>query len=372
MILKRHLRKAYTCARGYYLAVSQPTPDAPRVTTRLHGVLKARFRHRIGPRYYSLFRLAAVESAQWDDYVIDNEAYRDHFRACSAERYRRILNHKSLFFEHCQRHGLPTPTLRAIIPTSAATSAGDGLDVSGPVTPTVQHWLEFLGDGTDDLFIKTDDGSYGDGAFSATRRGDRWEYCGRTTTLSDLFHFVRERADQSRRPYIAQSRIHVHHGLRHLMSPTAVGCVRIVTYMKDGEVHFFRAEIKLTAGEGDIDNFVLGTTGNVVAAVDIDSGRMSVGYASRSPAWPVIQPVTEHPDTGEPIEGTPVPLWEEVKALALQAQRSLPEVRTVGWDIAITPDGPVILEGNSTYGLDILQIAHQRGFKREMEQIFRG
>lgn len=372
MILKRHCRKVYTCARSYYLAVSQPTPDAPRVTTRLHGVFKARFRHRIGPRYFSLFRLAAVEPARWNDYVIDDEDYRDNFRACSDERYRRILRHKSLFFEHSQRHGLATPTLRAIIPASASAQRDDGSDNSGLVAPTARRWLELLGDCTDDLFIKSDDGSNGDGAFSATHRQGRWEYCGRTTTLSDLFYFAREHANQSRSPYIAQSRIHVHHGLRHLMSPTAVGCVRIVTYMKDGEAHFFRAEIKLTTGDGEIDNFVLGTTGNVVAAVDIDSGRLSVGYASRSITWPVIEPVAEHPDTGEPIQGTRLPLWDAVKALALQAQRSLPQVKTVGWDIAITPEGPVILEGNTTYGLGSLQIAHQRGFKREMEQILRG
>ncbi|WP_018139529.1 MULTISPECIES: sugar-transfer associated ATP-grasp domain-containing protein [unclassified Thioalkalivibrio] len=372
MTLKRHLREVYICARRYYLAVSQPTPDAPRVTTRLHGVLKARLWHGISPRYYSVFRLAAVDPARWDDYVIDNDHYRDRFRACSAEQYRRILNHKSLFSEHCQRHGLLTPALRAIIPTSAAMPGADGLDTSGPVTPTVQHWLECLGDCNDDLFIKTDDGSYGDGALLATRRGDRWEYCGRATPLSGLFHYIRERANQRRSPYIAQSRIHIHHGLRHLMSPTAVGCVRIVTYMKDGEAHVFRSEIKLTAGEGDIDNFMLGTTGNVVAAVDIDSGRMSVGYASRSPAWPVIQPVSEHPDTGRRIEGTRLPLWEDVKSLALQAQRSLPKVKTIGWDIAITPEGPMIVEGNTTYGLASLQVAHQRGFKQEMEQIFRG
>lgn len=372
MILKRHVRKAYTCARGYYMTVSQPTPDAPRVTERLRGVLKARFRHHIGPRYYSLYRLAAVEPSRWSDYVIDNEDYRDHFRARSAELHRRIINRKTLFFAHCQRHGLPTPPVRAIIPLSEPSPGGDSLDIPGPVAPNVRRWLELVRDHADDLFIKSDDGSYGDGAFSAARRHEGWYYCGRTTTPNDLFYFVQARANQSRRPYIAQSRIHVHNQLKPLMSPTAVGCVRIVTYMRGGEASLFRSEVKLTAGEGDTDNFVLGSTGNVVAAVDMDSGRLSVGYASRSPDWPVIQPVSRHPDTGERIEGATLPLWEAVKALALQAQRSLPEVKTIGWDIAITPDGPVILEGNTTYGLASLQIAHQRGFKREMEQIFRG
>uniref|UniRef100_UPI00037ADD11 sugar-transfer associated ATP-grasp domain-containing protein n=1 Tax=Thioalkalivibrio thiocyanoxidans TaxID=152475 RepID=UPI00037ADD11 len=332
----------------------------------------ARFRYRIGPRYYSLYRLASVEPSRWNDYVIDNEDYRDHFRARSAERDRTTISRKSLFFAHCQRHGLPTPTLQAIIPSDEVPLGGDGFSKPAPVVLDARRWLELLGDCADDLFIKSDDGSYGDGAFSAIWRQGRWLCCGRTTTPSGLFYFIRERANQSHRPYIAQSRIHVHHDLRNLMSPAAVGCVRIVTYMRGGEAHLFRAEIKLTAGDGETDNFVLGVTGNVVAAVDMGTGRLAVGYASRSPAWPVIQPVAEHPDTGKRIEGTRLPLWEEVKSLALQAQRSLPEVKTIGWDIAITPEGPLILEGNTTYGLASLQIAHQRGFKREMEHIFRG
>ncbi|WP_018175029.1 MULTISPECIES: sugar-transfer associated ATP-grasp domain-containing protein [unclassified Thioalkalivibrio] len=373
MILKRHLRKAYSCARGYYLAVSQPTPDAPRVTTRMHGVLKARFRHRIGPRHYSLFRLATVDPSHWQDYVIDNKAYGDHFRAISAERHRSTVSRKSLFFAHCVRHGLPTPPVQAIIPPGHETPPVEGSpEGAGTVVTSARRWLEVLQAGEEDLFIKPDDGAYGDGAFSATRRNDRWHYCGRVTALSDLFYFVRARASQSQTCFIAQSRIQPHDKLSGLMSPTAVGCVRIVTYMRDGKARLFCAEIKLTAGEGDTDNFGLAANGNMVAAVDMDSGRLSLGYTSRSPAWPVIQPVTEHPDTGEPIEGTPLPLWEEVKALALQAQRSLPEVKTIGWDIAITPEGPLILEGNTTYGLASLQIAHQRGFRREMEQIFRG
>uniref|UniRef100_UPI000370B6B0 sugar-transfer associated ATP-grasp domain-containing protein n=1 Tax=Thioalkalivibrio thiocyanoxidans TaxID=152475 RepID=UPI000370B6B0 len=369
----RHFRRAYTCARGYYLAVSQPNPDAPRVTTRLHGVLKARFRYRIGPRYYSLYRLASVEPSRWNDYVIDNKAYGDNFRSISEERFRSIINRKSLFFAHCVHHSLPTPPVRAIIPPSnGAHTGGDGFDITGPVATNARDWLGLVQTGEGDLFIKSDDGAYGDGAFSATRQSDRWHYCGRASSLSDLFYYVRERANRSQTCFIAQSRIHAHDELRSLMSPTAVGCVRIVTYMREGEAHLFCAEIKLTAGNGETDNFGLAANGNMVAAVDMDSGRLAVGYASRSLAWPVIQPIAEHPDTGKRIEGTRLPLWEEVKSLALQAQRSLPEVKTIGWDIAITPEGPLILEGNTTYGLASLQIAHQRGFKREMEQIFRG
>lgn len=37
---------------------------------------------------------------------------------------------------------------------------------------------------------------------------------------------------------------------------------------------------------------------------------------------------------------------EEAKALACQAALEIPEVGHVGWDMAIGPDGPAIIEGN--------------------------
>ena len=38
---------------------------------------------------------------------------------------------------------------------------------------------------------------------------------------------------------------------------------------------------------------------------------------------------------------------EEVKAMCLKAMHVVPQVRFVAWDVAITPDGPVFIEGNS-------------------------
>ena len=54
-----------------------------------------------------------------------------------------------------------------------------------------------------------------------------------------------------------------------------------------------------------------------------------------------------HPMTGKRIPGTQIPYWEEAKAMCLEAMKAVPQVRFVAWDVAITPDGPVFIEGNS-------------------------
>jgi len=71
---------------------------------------------------------------------------------------------------------------------------------------------------------------------------------------------------------------------------------------------------------------------------------------------------THHPDTGAPIEGRVLPFWPETVALACRAHAAfLPRV-IVGWDIAITSGGPVLIEGNGAPGIDLLQRAYREPF----------
>ncbi len=79
-----------------------------------------------------------------------------------------------------------------------------------------------------------------------------------------------------------------------------------------------------------------------------------------------MQTVERHPDSGLAIAGFKLPQWREVSALVIRAQQSVPNLRSAGWDVAVTPDGPVLLEANLTYSTDILQVAYGRGLKTEL------
>jgi hypothetical protein len=62
-----------------------------------------------------------------------------------------------------------------------------------------------------------------------------------------------------------------------------------------------------------------------------------------------------HPDTGAEIVGRALPQWKEIKALAIQAHRAFDDRVIVGWDIGVTEQGPLVVEGNSSPDLDIVQ-----------------
>ena len=65
--------------------------------------------------------------------------------------------------------------------------------------------------------------------------------------------------------------------------------------------------------------------------------------------------VEKHPDTGAQIEGTVVPNWKSVKETMLELATLLPFPGLVGWDVALTDSGLVIVEANTGPGLDIHQ-----------------
>ena len=79
----------------------------------------------------------------------------------------------------------------------------------------------------------------------------------------------------------------------------------------------------------------------------------------------VISPATDdyfnvydrHPDTGVEFVGYQLPMVPEAIALAKEAAHEIPQVAHVGWDMAITPTGPAIIEGNDFPGTDLCQLA---------------
>ena len=54
---------------------------------------------------------------------------------------------------------------------------------------------------------------------------------------------------------------------------------------------------------------------------------------------------THHPDTNLPFVGIQLPMIDQVKELVVRAALKYPGTRYVGWDVAITPEGPVLIEG---------------------------
>ena len=76
-----------------------------------------------------------------------------------------------------------------------------------------------------------------------------------------------------------------------------------------------------------------------------------------------------HPVTSVQISGFQLPFWKESLDLALRAHQAFSPLHTLGWDVGITEQGPILIEANSMYDIDLLQIAFDRGFRPDLDLI---
>ncbi len=70
----------------------------------------------------------------------------------------------------------------------------------------------------------------------------------------------------------------------------------------------------------------------------------------------------KHPITGHTIPGFKIPYWDNIIELVDQTSKVVPEIGYVGWDVGVTPEGPIHIEGNHNPGYRYQQLpAHLLG-----------
>ncbi len=147
--------------------------------------------------------------------------------------------------------------------------------------------------------------------------------------------------------FLAEQTIRQHPEMDKLCD-RSVNTIRIVTILSDrGNANVVYALVRIGSGQNDVDN--------------ISSGGM---YTLLSEEGKITMPVfcdktvtyyTEHPFNGFVFEGFQVPYFQEALELCRAAAKEEPRLRYIGWDVAITPDGPVLVEGNNLPGYDMCQ-----------------
>ena len=130
--------------------------------------------------------------------------------------------------------------------------------------------------------------------------------------------------------------------------PLSVNTYRIVTVLTDGVPHIVYAFIRIGNGGRFVDNI---NAGGMAAPINIETGVIEYPAFDKDSIY-----YETHPYTNCPIKGYQLPQWEKAVETVLSAATVVPEVGYVGWDIAATKDGVVMIEGNPFPGHDILQM----------------
>lgn len=163
--------------------------------------------------------------------------------------------------------------------------------------------------------------------------------------------------------FLAEETIVQHPEMKKLCS-SSVNTVRVCTVVSDnGNPHVVYSLVRIGSGDKAVDNI---SSGGMYTLLSKDGRITHPAFCDKTVTY-----YTEHPATGFNLIGFQIPYFEEAIALCKQAALQEPTMRYIGWDIAITENGPVMVEGNNLPGYDMPQ-NHRfhddgRGIKEDFE-----
>jgi hypothetical protein len=233
---------------------------------------------------------------------------------CGAQE--QAVKDKARFASICETHGLPC------VPTLAVFR--DGIQVT-PAAPFVPEAPE--------LWVKSLAGHGGQGT-ALWQRADGSYHNGKDVAVAaDKFAQHVSGAD-----CLIQPRVLNHPAIAD-MTNGALASLRIITGI-DRERRATVVAAMLYLPSGDQITSVAG----IGCAIDMDHSVLTKALDFRNGA----RDITRHPDTNAAITGRTLPFWPESVALAVRAHETgFGRFVFLGWDIALTPEGPLLLEANA-------------------------
>jgi hypothetical protein len=141
------------------------------------------------------------------------------------------------------------------------------------------------------------------------------------------------------------------------INPFTTNTIKIITLLtENNETEILTAVIKCGRKGSLVDNLA---KGGFSRGIDAQRGELQdVGILSDSirNTW-----IHEHPDLHTPFKKSSIPMWSRIRTAVHEISKCTMFARMVSWDILLTNEGPVILEGEIDPRIDIMQ-SYSSGF----------
>lgn len=278
------------------------------------------FKYQAGYLDYSLFQFWDLNAAQRASVLTRGK----------NNAYVRALNDKA----HWDDFDVKPTFLRLFAPYADRK----WLDLTDATAQDLQNLGEELGS----FLVKPRDGTHGDGV-EIVRAAE-------VSDWSALYDSLTQKGQTLCEEVIVQ------HPEMSRLWPGSVNTIRLVTILgQDDTVHTVAAYLRVGNGPRPVDNF---NSGGMVTPLDPETGVILAPARDKSGFLSEV-----HPVTGVKFEGFQVPMWDEVLAFIQKAALVVPQVRYVAWDVAVTAQGPTLVEGNQYPGHDIYNLPGQNPSK---------
>ena len=308
--------------------------DCRKNTYHSKSKLKSKFRILVDQLYYAFAQGSTIKEDYYamgidrqgrhvKDYIADNvnmittrtinttcglSTMEWHYDMCA------LLNDKWIFSQMCQAYGIKTPHVYGTV--------RDGLLISSELKN-----YEDLTKSDFDLMIKPLDGFCGYGNFHLRCKDGKLIVKNEEVSVEKLKKMV------SNGNYLIQDYITNQHEDMKRLYPNAVNTLRITVARETNGPRVMGRMGMLGAHGTDCSNWHFG---GVSVNLKEDGTLDKYGYCK------IDKKITAHPDTGVVFEGYKIPYFDEAIALAKFATECFYGLCSIGWDVVITTDGPIL------------------------------
>ncbi|MBR3891582.1 MAG: hypothetical protein IKJ30_05905 [Bacilli bacterium] len=267
-------------------------------------------------KFYNLYGLDIADSKYKSKEFLPYRKFMNERNSVNDYRECNSLRDKFVFYTLLNTVNIKTPKVHALIEKTKGSVNllyGD-LNKSG------------------DYFLKCIDGECADGVHHLKRVDDIY-----LETIKDGTYILQERITQSEEI----SRINSH----------AINTLRSVTYRdNEGEIRVLLSVMRIgNLTSGHVDNWAAGGY-----CVPVSNQGILHKYGFQKIQW--AKKTTIHEDSGFVFEGYQLEDYNKAIELAVKAHKLFKKVKFIGWDIAFTEDGPMLIEGNDNFEISLMQI----------------
>lgn len=282
---------------------------------------------------YSSNLMFKKNSGKIKDYLCRENYMRfiqDHYRNKDKESL--LLNDKIALSAFLKTHGIPTTRNIGKIQNKSFYDENNKV-ISFNNKFQLRQALEETLEVYSSVFIKQADGLGGKSDFKVSKKN--------LNVLDKLnlnYNYIIEET-LIQHPYISS------------INPGCVNTLRVHSYREGNNLYFPTCYLRMGVSNSFVDNV---SSGGLFITYDIYKNELNnVAYRLFEFGG---QSFFEHPDTGFKFEGKQLIFAEDIIKIITRAAL-LFEKKLIGWDIAFTQDGVVIVEGNHNPHVPLMQIS---------------
>lgn len=146
---------------------------------------------------------------------------------------------------------------------------------------------------------------------------------------------------------------------------SSVNTIRVHTVLdSSGKAHAVKPILRAGVGNSVVDNYC---QGGLIYEVDLATGIVCTPGQSKSNMKTYV-----HPGTNVVMLGYKIPNWDVVIRECERAAESLPQVRIIGWDVAVTASGVELIEGNHNPDYELFEFMGSRGYYWKIKELLGG